>query len=283
MPERVCRRRRAAGRRRAGRSPLPAGRRAAGGVPPGARRARGLRLATLRAGRAGRDRRPAPRAAAQRLLRRGPRLLGVRASSDDAFAAPARRGRAGCCARRCCARCGRSSARWAPGWPASRRAGPPSRARDRPLDDFLGAAGGALAYQGGLGASSRSSLATLPFRDEVSRRSRASAGCSRPSARRSSAPTRRSRRPTARGASRYADYTASGRCLSFIEDFIRQEVMPFYANTHTETSGHRPADDALPRGRARDHPRAAWARAATTRSSSAARARPARSTSWSTS
>jgi len=35
----------------------------------------------------------------------------------------------------------------------------------------------------------------------------------------------------------YADYTASGRSLTFIEEFIREQVMPFYANTHTETSG----------------------------------------------
>ncbi|MFC5369398.1 aminotransferase class V-fold PLP-dependent enzyme [Arcanobacterium bovis] len=34
----------------------------------------------------------------------------------------------------------------------------------------------------------------------------------------------------------YADYTASGRSLTFIEDFIKDHVLPWYANTHTETS-----------------------------------------------
>ncbi len=35
----------------------------------------------------------------------------------------------------------------------------------------------------------------------------------------------------------YADYTASGRSLSFIENYIRDAVLPLYANTHTESSG----------------------------------------------
>lgn len=35
----------------------------------------------------------------------------------------------------------------------------------------------------------------------------------------------------------YADYTASGRALSFIEDYVRDVVLPAYANTHTESSG----------------------------------------------
>jgi len=34
----------------------------------------------------------------------------------------------------------------------------------------------------------------------------------------------------------YADYTASGRALSFIEDYVRDRVLPLYANTHTEAS-----------------------------------------------
>lgn len=35
----------------------------------------------------------------------------------------------------------------------------------------------------------------------------------------------------------YADFTASGRALSFVEDFLQDEVLPRYANTHTESSG----------------------------------------------
>lgn len=35
----------------------------------------------------------------------------------------------------------------------------------------------------------------------------------------------------------YADYTASGRALEFVEQVILQRVLPAYANTHTESSG----------------------------------------------
>jgi selenocysteine lyase/cysteine desulfurase len=34
----------------------------------------------------------------------------------------------------------------------------------------------------------------------------------------------------------YADHTASGRALGFVEDYIRDRVLPLYANTHTEAS-----------------------------------------------
>jgi selenocysteine lyase/cysteine desulfurase len=34
----------------------------------------------------------------------------------------------------------------------------------------------------------------------------------------------------------YADYTASGRSLRLVEDFIRDRVLPLYGNTHTEAS-----------------------------------------------
>ena len=35
----------------------------------------------------------------------------------------------------------------------------------------------------------------------------------------------------------YADWTASGRALDFVEDAIRDQVLPLYANTHTDSSG----------------------------------------------
>ncbi len=34
----------------------------------------------------------------------------------------------------------------------------------------------------------------------------------------------------------YADYVASGRALCQVEDFIRDEVLPYYANSHTQAS-----------------------------------------------
>lgn len=34
----------------------------------------------------------------------------------------------------------------------------------------------------------------------------------------------------------YCDYTASGRGLKYIENYIQEEVLPWYGNTHTTTS-----------------------------------------------
>jgi selenocysteine lyase/cysteine desulfurase len=37
----------------------------------------------------------------------------------------------------------------------------------------------------------------------------------------------------------YADFTASGRGVKFIEEFISKQVLPFYANVHSQ-SGYLP-------------------------------------------
>lgn len=42
--------------------------------------------------------------------------------------------------------------------------------------------------------------------------------------------------PFGRRALLYADHTASGRSLRYIEDYIVKHVLPFYGNTHTEDS-----------------------------------------------
>ncbi|MFN8630148.1 MAG: hypothetical protein U0838_07460 [Chloroflexota bacterium] len=57
----------------------------------------------------------------------------------------------------------------------------------------------------------------------------------------------------------YADYTASGRSLAFIEDYIRDAVLPLYANTHTESSGTGLQDEPLPARRRAERCSRAWA------------------------
>jgi selenocysteine lyase/cysteine desulfurase len=42
--------------------------------------------------------------------------------------------------------------------------------------------------------------------------------------------------PFGRKTMLYADWTASGRALVSVEDYVRDEVLPLYANTHTTTS-----------------------------------------------
>ena len=42
--------------------------------------------------------------------------------------------------------------------------------------------------------------------------------------------------PFGRKTMLYADWTASGRALKPIEDYMQHEVLPMYANTHTTTS-----------------------------------------------
>ncbi len=79
----------------------------------------------------------------------------------------------------------------------------------------------------------------------------------------------------------YADYTASGRSLTFIEDYLRDAVLPLYANTHTESSGTGPADDAIPRGSPADHPgRVRWRTRACRRLLRARARRPPSTSSW---
>ena len=34
----------------------------------------------------------------------------------------------------------------------------------------------------------------------------------------------------------YVDYTASGRSIDFIEDFIKENVLPYYSNTHSDSN-----------------------------------------------
>ena len=57
----------------------------------------------------------------------------------------------------------------------------------------------------------------------------------------------------------YADYTASGRALGFLEDFIRDQVLPGLRQHAHGVERHRPADHPAAGGRPGDHPRGASA------------------------
>ncbi|KAJ8611019.1 hypothetical protein CTAYLR_007063 [Chrysophaeum taylorii] len=46
----------------------------------------------------------------------------------------------------------------------------------------------------------------------------------------------------------YADFTASGRSVTFIEDYVAKQVLPMYANTHTEASATGKATSAQREG-----------------------------------
>ena len=52
----------------------------------------------------------------------------------------------------------------------------------------------------------------------------------------------------------YADYTASGRSLAPIEDYIRDAVLPLVRQHPQRVLGHRHADHPVPRGRPPHHP-----------------------------
>ena len=68
----------------------------------------------------------------------------------------------------------------------------------------------------------------------------------------------------------YADYTASGRALGFVEDFIRERRAAALREHAHGGVGDRTADDGAARGRAPDHPPRGRRTRATTSSSSAA-------------